>query len=137
MRDLLERTNPAAVEESTGRSARLDEPVPGFMALGLGIAWLVIVGISWATAPPPDPNDPITATAYVLSTLFLFAILGTAIGLGMRQRWGLLPSFGGGLLLLGTAAVCLAGGHSGIELYGQLGSGAFLTAVTMGAWRST
>ena len=136
--ELLEhRTDGRQAVAGTAAGPRLEERIPGFMALGLGIAWVVMVGISWSTAPPPDPADPITATAYVLSTLFLFSLLGTAIGLGMRQRWGLLPSFGGGLLLLGAAAVCLAGGHSGIELYGQLGSGAFLTAITAGAWRST
>ncbi len=119
------------------RGARLKAPIPSFMALGLGLAWVLTFGITWATAPPPDPADPITATAYVLSMVYLVALMATAIGLGARQRWGLVASYGGGLLLLGAAAVCLAGGHSGAALFGQLTSGAFLTGITAGAWRAT
>ncbi len=141
MRDveLAEHTSPSPAPVTDNRRAgwRLEDRIPGLMALGLGLTWTVIVGISWATAPPPDPADPITATAYVLSLVFLIALMATAVGIGARRRWGLLASAGGGLLLLGAAAVCLAGGHSGAELYGQLVSGAALTGITVGAWRTT
>ncbi len=135
----IEETTAVPTGEARDQRApgRLGDPIPGFMALGIGLAWVLIVAISWSTAPPPDPADPITATAYLISLVFLIALMATAIGIGARRRWGLLASYGGGLLLLGGAAVCLAGGHSEAALYGQLGSGAFLTGITAGAWRAT
>ena len=113
-----------------------DGRIPSGMAIIVAVLWVATLAITFSLEPAADPDVPLSAVAVVTSMLFTYAILTTGIGMLMRQRWGLAASLGGGIVMLGGAGTCLAGGHSGGWLFAQLVAGALMTAVSWGALRA-
>lgn len=110
--------------------------IPGIVAAGLGVAWVLMLALTTATQPPADPDAPITALGLTIELAFTFALLGAAAGLGMRRRWGVGASLFGGAVLVFGAVACFATGHTGAWIAAQLGAGLALSGLSIGALRS-
>ncbi len=121
--------------------ARLDlrpgDRIPGVMALGVGLAWVVGLWAVFSLAPAPDPNEPASLLGIVLGEFLTLSLLAGAVGLGMRRRWGLAAAlFGGGVLLFGGVA-CQLTGHTGTWLAAQYVAGGSLAAFSWGGLKAT
>ncbi len=104
-------------------------------AIGVG-AWIVFLGISSAVQPPPAaPAEPLPLSAVVVGLAFHLALLGAAVGFGMRRRYALWATAAGGLIMIGAAVMCYLGGHTGTWIAVQLASGVGLAATSTGLVR--
>ena len=63
------------------------------------------------------------------------ALLSTLAGVAVLQRWGLLTSAVGGVVLLVGAGLCSLGGHTGGWLVAQYVTGAAILGVSQAAFR--
>jgi hypothetical protein len=113
------------------------DPIPTGVAAALFAAW--VAGLAWvfAITPAADPTVPITTMDVVVS-LALYGSWGTvATGLARRRRLGITAGIVAGIMLAGAGVLCLATGHTGIWIAGQIVAGCGLAALSTVAARIT
>ncbi len=133
----VETIAPSAPPQRRWDPTRLTDRIPGVLALGVGLAWVVGLWAVFSLAPAPDPNEAPSLLGIVIGDLLTLSLLAGAVGLGMRRRWGLAASlFGGGVLLFGAVA-CQLTGHTGTWLAAQYVAGGSLAVFSMGGLRAT
>ena len=120
-------------EVLTTRHRELNDVIPLRIALGVGLLWIVLVGLILSIAPEPVGNP--SAFAVTGSVVFELALLATLAGLLAMRRWGLLASMGAAVVMLGAAALCSLGGHTGAWLVAQYVAAATLFVVGRTAFR--
>ena len=130
------RDSAAVVESPTRSGVRLEGSIPGRLALGAAIAWVVLLWVVIASAGPVDPEAPVRAFDVVLSTALWSSMIAAAFGLASRTRFGLAATAGGAALMLVGAVACFFGGHFGAGIL-QSGAGVGLGAVALGGLRAT
>ena len=112
---------------------RFDDRIPLRLVLAVAALWLVSLYVVFSLAPAPT-GDP-TATAIAVGIAFDLALIGTLAGFAVLQRWGLLASAGGGVVLLIGAGLCSLGGHTGGWLVAQYVTGAAILGISQAAFR--
>jgi hypothetical protein len=135
-----EAPTPVVTDPAPRRSVadRLADPISGGMAAAMALAFLGAVWVSLAVQPPaPEPLPEPSAWDLLISGGLLMALSVAAIGLIARQRFGVLATFGGGIVLLAAAVSCMWSGHSGTWLVTQLVMAVGLTAAAGAAVKST
>ncbi len=113
------------------------DPISGRVAAALLMAW--VAGVAWvfAITPAPDPAAPI-GTLDVLVSLALYGSWGAVVsGLARRRRMGINAGIVGGIMLAGAGLLCLATGHTGAWIAGQIVVGAGLAAMSATASKLT
>lgn len=100
-------------------------------------AWVGLVSLVFAVAPPPDPDAPVDVLSVVLSEVFWFSALGTLAGLVTRSRWAHGLTVVGGVTLAAGAVVCFAAGHTGAWIAVQALAGVGLATVGAAGLRVT
>lgn len=109
---------------------------PGwFLAAANIVAWLTFLGIVIAVQPAVDPEAPVDPVSMFVSLALWSTMFGALFGLGARARWGYLATAAGGVLLMGAAAACFAGGHTGAWIVIQTLAGGGLAATGAGSWK--
>ncbi|MBM3658269.1 MAG: hypothetical protein FJW95_02035 [Actinobacteria bacterium] len=102
---------PEALEVPEGRLPRrpLGERIDVRVAVGIGVAWLVLPEIAAALEPTARHADPSWAVAlgYGMNVLFL----GMLVGLATRRRWGLVASLVGAMVMTAFSVACPTSGH--------------------------
>lgn len=114
-------------------SRRMTDSIPLRLVLAVAALWFVSLYVLFSLAPAPT-SDPGT-TAILIGVAFDLSILATLAGFAVLQRWGLLASAAGGVVLLIGAALCSLGGHTGGWLVAQYLTGAMLFGVSQAAFR--
>jgi hypothetical protein len=101
----------------------LDDTIPLLVVGLLSAAW--VAGLAWifAIAPEADPDEPIGALDFVLSSAMFASWLAVFSGLGTRRRFGITATIGGGVLLAVGGVVCGLTGHTGLWIPVQIGVG--------------
>ena len=127
----------APVAAPKRRDLRAGERIPGVVAVGLGLAWVVALTVIFGLQPQPPSDAGPSLLGFVVSMVLLYAVVGTAMGLVMGQRWGAMASLVGGLAILVGATECMLGGHSGLWLTAQFAGGAGLSALSWGVVKAT
>ncbi len=124
----LTRTRPEPTTAPTATPARtLNDVIPVGVALAVGILWVAMLGFVFSITPAPE-GEP-SAFAVTVSVIFELALIATLAGLVALRRWGLLASVGAAGIMLGMAALCSLGGHTGGWLVAQyVASGTLLVA---------
>ena len=115
----------------------LDDTIPLLVVALLGAAW--IAGLAWifAIAPEADPNEPVGAVDFVLSSAMFASWLAVVSGLGTRRRFGITATIVGGVLLAIGGVVCGLTGHTGLWIPVQIGVGLGLAGIGTVANRLT
>lgn len=128
-------STPSRTAEDTGSTSRrrLNDRIPLRLVLAVTALWLVSLYVVFSLAPAPT-GDP-SATAVAIGIAFDLALIGTLAGFAILQRWGLLASAGGGVVLLIGAGLCSLGGHTGGWLVAQYVTGAAILGVSQAAFR--
>jgi hypothetical protein len=119
----------ATLEQApAGRSN--SDPIPAGVAAALFGLW--VAGLAWvfAVTPAPDPAVPITALDAVVSLALYGSWGAVAVGLARRQRLGITAGIVAGLMLAGAGLLCLATGHTGMWIAGQIVAGSGLAAAS-------
>src|SRR5688500_6627377 len=87
---------PPDLRQPVRRRARMsswEDRIPTSIAVAVGAMWLIAIPVSIALEPAPeDPNAPVPWYAALLIYGFLSSLLLTGVGLGARQRAGLVAS---------------------------------------------
>jgi hypothetical protein len=108
---------------------RLDDRIGPVTAAVAAVAWILLTWVSVAVQPPPaDPAAAPDGLALLISSVWTILLFASIAGLGLRQRWGLVTTFGGGALMVGASLYCYTAGHTGVWLATQLVAGAGLAA---------
>ena len=123
-------SEPAAVPRPPRAAG--DDHIPASLAVGLAGAWVILFGVSLAVEPTPDPAATPSALGVLLSTALLLAVMTTALGLALRERWALYASLAGGAVLTTAAATCFLTGHTGSWIGIQAACG--LALVGLSRW---
>lgn len=136
--ETLETSKPAQretpekpVDSRAGRT--LTDRIPLRLVLAIAAVWIVGLYVMFSLAPAPT-DDPGT-TAILLGIAFDSALLATLVGFVALQRWSLLASAAGGVVLLVGAGLCSLGGHTGGWLVAQYLTGAMILGVSRAAFR--
>ena len=112
--------------------------IPAWMALAMAVMWFLGLAITFGVQPsPPEPAPEPTAFGLFISTALMVAIYVIAAGAFARQRWGLVASMGGGLVLFAAATGCFLDGHNGLWLTTQFLVAAGLIASSGAALKTT
>ena len=94
---------------------------------------------SWAMCLREFPRvEPACRHLYYVTfagSIMSAAVIGTLAGFAVLQRWGLLASAGGGVVLLIGAGLCSLGGHTGGWLVAQYVTGAAILGISQAAFR--
>lgn len=110
--------------------AWLRERIDGRVALGVGIAWIVLMQIAFALEPASNHEVPVIGLVLELS---MYCLLATMIaGLVMQQRFGLVASLGAAVLATAASIACPVTGHHtfGSWWFGQMACVLALVAVS-------
>ncbi len=91
--------------------------------VALVVAWVATIGVLEAIAPTPDPDTVLSAWDVTLSVLYTFAVMGAALGLLSRVRFGAMASILGGAVMVAGSISCWAGGHIGSWIMVQFVAG--------------
>jgi hypothetical protein len=120
---------------SHGR-AWLAERVDGRLALGVGIAWLVLFQIAALLEPATTQSVPVVGVALEVVMWTLLATMVT--GLVMQRRWGFVASLGAATFATAASIACPTTGHHpfGAWWFGQMLCVLGLVAVSLVALRS-
>ena len=110
----------------------LRERVDGRVAAAVGIGWLVAYQL--ATALEPVTHQPEPWYGVLLGVGFLGLLAGTATGLVMQRRWGLVVSLAAAGFFTALSVACPVSGHHpfGVWWFGQMAC-----ALAMLAWSVT
>lgn len=100
-------------------------------------AWVGLVSLVFAVAPPPDPDASIDAVGLILSEIFWLSALAAAVGVATRSRWAYALTAIGGAALLGGAIDCFAAGHTGVWIGVQALAGVGIATTGSTSWRLT
>ena len=108
----------------------LNERIDVRVALGLGVAWLVLPEIGATLEPTAHHADPSWAVAlgYGMNVLFLAMLFGLAV----RRRWGLVTSLVGATVMTAFAVACPTSGHHAWGLW-WVGQMACVLALVVGS----
>lgn len=105
------------------------------VAVGIGVAWLVLPEIAAALEPTARHADPSWAVAlgYGMDALFLAML----VGLATRRRWGLVASLVGAMVMTAFSVACPTSGHHawGLWWVGQMASVIALVGASVWALR--
>src|SRR5215467_1848297 len=98
----------------------LQERIDGRLAIGVGIAWLVLLQV--AMALEPATNNPEPWYGVVLEVVATGLIAATAVGLAMQRRAGLVASLGAATFMTALSIACPVSGHHqfGTWWFGQI-----------------
>lgn len=109
----------------------LRERINVWVALGIGIAWFVLLTIGSELEPATDHSEPLVGV--LLGVAMLVVFLTMLVGLAMRQRWGIVASFVGGIVLTAMSIMCPVSGHHsfGAWWYGQMACALALVAISV------
>ena len=117
-----------------------DGRIPIGVAVVLCAAWLTAIPVTLALEPAPtDADATLPWYGVLIGYVFLTSLLLTAVGLGARQRGGIVASMvAAGVFLLDTVA-CPVTGHHGFGTWwlGELAVALALVAVSAIAFVST
>jgi hypothetical protein len=125
----VESANPA-VDRPLDTRAWLRERIDGRLALGVGIAWIVLMQIAFALEPASNHEVPVIGLVLELS---MYGLLATMIaGLVMQQRFGLVASLGAAVLATAASIACPVTGHHtfGSWWFGQMACVLALVAIS-------
>lgn len=129
--------NPTAHHTATAPEPRTlaTDTIPTGVAAVLFAAW--VAGLAWvfAITPAPDPTVPISTLDVVISLALYGSWGAVATGLAKRRRFGIAAGIVAGLMLAGAGLLCLATGHTGMWIAGQILAGCGLAAVSIVAAR--
>jgi hypothetical protein len=101
-------------ESAPGSDTRswLQDRVPPGWAYGLLAGWYGLFVLAQLLEPEADVHHGLLAwIGIALSVVFAGALLVAAIGLAVRQRWGLVASLGAAGLLVADSIACPLTGH--------------------------
>jgi hypothetical protein len=122
----------------TERAARpdtrswLQERVAPRWSYGLLAGWYGLFILAQALQPEPTTEHGLLAwIGAALAVVFAAALVATAIGLAVRQRWGLVASVGTAGLLFADSIACPLTGHH------ELGAFVFVQALAAVALAGT
>lgn len=127
------RDETAQEKRRSGKPVRterhLDDRIGPVATAVAAVAWILLTWISIAVQPPPaDPAATPDGLALLISSVWTMLLFASIAGIGLRQRWGLVTTVGGGVLMVGASLYCYAAGHTGVWLATQLVAGAGLAA---------
>src|SRR5689334_19340146 len=100
--------------------AWLQEPIDKSLAIGIGVAWLVLVQIAMLLEPATHQPEPwFGVVLQLISTLLLATMIA---GLVMQRRFGLVASLGGAVFATALSIACPVSGHHpfGAWWFGQM-----------------
>ena len=111
--------------------AWLAEAIDGRVALGVGVAWIVLTEIAVALEPATSHEMPVIGAVLALTMWSLIACM--AVGLVMRRRWGLAGALAASLFLTAESIACPTTGHHpfGAWWLGQMACALALVAVSL------
>jgi hypothetical protein len=100
--------------------AWLQERISGGLAAGIGLAWFLAYQL--AASLEPETHQPEPWYGVVLAVAFLALVAGTATGLVMQRRWGLLVSLMAAGFFTAMSVACPVSGHHafGAWWFGQM-----------------
>jgi hypothetical protein len=100
--------------------AWLDERIDGRVAAGVGFGWLAAYQL--ATWLEPVTHKPEPWYGVLLGVAFLGLLAGTATGLVMQRRWGLVVSLAAAGFFTALSVACPVSGHHpfGSWWFGQM-----------------
>lgn len=102
-------TAPSAPAAPVDTRAWLRERIPGRWAIGVAVAWYALYAI--AVLVEPETHHEVPVIGVVLGAALLAAMVVTAAGLLVGQRWGLVASLAGAGLLVASSVACPTTGH--------------------------
>lgn len=108
----------------------LAQAIDGRVAVAVGLAWMVLLGLASAIEPRPSESGALVGTLLGLSLDGL--LLGMLVGLSLRRRWGLAFALAGGVLATAAAIACPVSGHHrlGAWWFGQMACMTALVALS-------
>jgi hypothetical protein len=117
--------------EALSTQAWLQDRINVWVALGIGIAWFVLLAIGAELEPATDQAEPLVGVLLGVAMLALFVTM--LVGLAMRRRWGIAASFVGGIVLTTMSIMCPVSGHHsfGAWWYGQMACALALVAISV------
>src|SRR4051794_17517645 len=100
--------------------AWLQERIDGWLAAGVGVAWLVAYQVAGSLEPVTHQPEPWYGVA--LGVAFLGLLAATAAGLIAQRRWGLVVSVAASGFFTALSVACPVSGHHpfGAWWYGQM-----------------
>jgi hypothetical protein len=100
--------------------AWLQERIDGPLAAGIGIAWLLAYQLAASLEPVTHQPEPWYGVA--LGVTFMGLLAGTATGLVMQRRWGLVVSIAAAGFFTALSVACPVSGHHpfGAWWFGQM-----------------
>jgi hypothetical protein len=147
MSPVTDERTPAPIETSTVEAGERPQPVdggawlreriPGTWAAGVALAWYGLYAIAVLVEPATHHEEPLIGE--VLMAALLAAMIVTAAGLLVGQRWGLVASLAGGALMVAMSVACPTTGHHTIGLwwFAQMACCFALVGVSVTALRRT
>jgi peptidoglycan/LPS O-acetylase OafA/YrhL len=116
--------------------AWLAERIDGRYALALGVTWWVMTLAAGALEPETHHEVPVIAT--VLNVVMWGLILGMAVGLVARRRWGFAVSLGAAAVATAASVACPTTGHHAIGgwWFAQMACVLVLVGASVAALRS-
>ncbi len=98
----------------------LQARIDGRIAAGVGIAWLVAYELAGALEPVTHKPEPWYGV--LLGVAFMGLLAGTATGLVMQRRWGLVVSLAAAGFFTALSVACPVSGHHpfGAWWFGQM-----------------
>jgi hypothetical protein len=125
------RSDPQHLADLPSMQSWLQEHIDVRVALGIGIAWFVLLTIGSALEPATDQSEPLVGILLGVTMLTLF--LTMLVGLAMRRRWGIAASFVGAMVLTAMSIMCPVSGHHsfGAWWYGQMACALALVAISV------
>jgi hypothetical protein len=98
----------------------LRQRIDGRVAAGIGVAWLIAYEL--AASLEPVTNEPEPWYGVALGVAFMVLLAGTATGLVMQRRWGLVVSVAAAGFFTALSVACPVSGHHpyGAWWFGQM-----------------
>jgi len=139
MRTIRAADRPAASVEPVGQApistprytrAWLQERVDGRVALGVGVAWFVLLQIAMMLEPETSNTVPIIG---VVLEVVMWTLLATMIaGLIAQRRWGIAASLATAVFATAGSIACPTTGHHpfGLWWFGQMACVLALVAIS-------
>jgi hypothetical protein len=116
-----------------GTRAWLTERIDPWVAIGVGVSWLVLTPIAMALEPSTDRSEPLIGM--VLANAMQLLLLAMLVGLALCMRWGIAASLAGAVFATAMTVACPVSGHHqfGAWWYGQMLCALLLVAISVAA----